>query len=44
MNADKRGLKRIDSSVSIGVNRRLEMLFSDFFSTAKWNGSAAIGY
>src|ERR1022692_4275598 len=32
MNADKRRLKRIGLSVFIGVNRRLKMPFSDFFS------------
>src|ERR1017187_407672 len=33
MNADKRRLKRIGLSVFIGVNRRLKMPFSDFFSS-----------
>jgi hypothetical protein len=33
MNADKRKLKRIGLSVFIGVNRRLKMPFSDFFSS-----------
>src|ERR1017187_8660260 len=33
MNTDKRRLKRIGLSVFIGVNRRLKMPFSDFFSS-----------
>src|ERR1017187_1808947 len=33
MNADKRRLKRIGLSMFIGVNRRLQMPFSDFFSS-----------
>ena len=33
MNADKRRLKRIGLSVFFGVNRRLKMPFSDFFSS-----------
>jgi hypothetical protein len=33
MNADKRRLKRLGLSVFIGVNRRLKMPFSDFFSS-----------
>ena len=33
MNTDKHELKRIVSSAFIGVDRRLKMFFSDFFST-----------
>ena len=45
MNADKRRLKRIGLSVFIGVNRRLKMPFSDFFSSlliSDWGADAEV--
>jgi hypothetical protein len=43
MNADKRRLKRIGLSVFIGVNRRLKMPFSDFFSSLLGRGLGRAG-